>query len=75
MTDNGVGVATADEVADERQALRELKTELTRFMMSYKFATDEMMTKINIRARHLQAEVARRHPDQGTADGLSARAG
>jgi putative GTP pyrophosphokinase len=33
---------------DERTALRELKTELTRFMMSYKFATDEMMTKITI---------------------------
>jgi putative GTP pyrophosphokinase len=33
---------------DERIVLRELKTELTRFMMSYKFATDEMMTKINI---------------------------
>ena len=29
-------------------ALRELKLELTRFMMSYKFATDEMLTKINI---------------------------
>jgi len=28
--------------------LRELRTELTRFMMSYKFATDEMMTKVNI---------------------------
>ncbi|HSP52624.1 MAG TPA: GTP pyrophosphokinase family protein [Cryobacterium sp.] len=28
--------------------LRELKTELTRFMLAYKFATDEMMTKINI---------------------------
>ncbi|TFD54617.1 GTP pyrophosphokinase family protein [Cryobacterium frigoriphilum] len=28
--------------------LRALKNELTRFMMSYKFATDEMMTKINI---------------------------
>ena len=26
----------------------ELKTELTRFLMAYKFATDEMMTKINI---------------------------
>ena len=37
-----------DEGVFERQALRELKTELTRFMMSYKFATDEMMTKINI---------------------------
>jgi len=33
---------------DEGRALRKLKTELTRFMMSYKFATDEMMTKINI---------------------------
>ena len=32
----------------ELNARRELKTELTRFMMSYKFATDEMMTKINI---------------------------
>lgn len=28
--------------------LGEIKTELTRFMMSYKFATDEMMTKVNI---------------------------
>ncbi|WP_308287638.1 GTP pyrophosphokinase [Cryobacterium sp. 1639] len=28
--------------------LREIRTELTRFMMSYKFATDEMMTKVNI---------------------------
>ena len=37
-----------DEGVDDRKALRELKTELTRFMMSYKFATDEMMTKINI---------------------------
>jgi len=37
-----------DEGIDQRGALRELKTELTRFMMSYKFATDEMMTKINI---------------------------
>ena len=33
---------------DERMAMRELKIELKRFMMSYKFATDEMMTKINI---------------------------
>jgi ppGpp synthetase/RelA/SpoT-type nucleotidyltranferase len=33
---------------DERSALRELKIELTRIMMSYKFATGEMMTKINI---------------------------
>ena len=33
---------------DERRAMRELKIELKRFMMSYKFATDEMMTKINI---------------------------
>ena len=30
------------------QALRDQRVELTRFMMSYKFATDEMMTKINI---------------------------
>lgn len=37
-----------DLTVDERTALRELKTQLTRFMMSYKFATDEMMTKINI---------------------------
>ena len=28
--------------------LQALRTELTRFMMSYKFATDEMMTKVNI---------------------------
>jgi len=37
-----------EQGVEERTALRELKTELTRFMMSYKFATDEMMTKINI---------------------------
>ncbi|MDQ0154575.1 GTP pyrophosphokinase [Robertmurraya andreesenii] len=30
------------------QDLRELKVELTRFMMAYKFALDEMNTKINI---------------------------
>jgi putative GTP pyrophosphokinase len=40
--------AVSDLTVDERTALRELKTQLTRFMMSYKFATDEMMTKINI---------------------------
>jgi putative GTP pyrophosphokinase len=36
--------------ASESETARhhEIKTELTRFMMSYKFATDEMMTKINI---------------------------
>ncbi|WP_240694663.1 GTP pyrophosphokinase family protein [Cryobacterium sp. SO1] len=28
--------------------LQQIRTELTRFMMSYKFATDEMMTKVNI---------------------------
>ncbi|TFD75672.1 GTP pyrophosphokinase family protein [Cryobacterium fucosi] len=38
------GIDTARSTAEHR----ELKTELTRFMMSYKFATDEMMTKINI---------------------------
>jgi putative GTP pyrophosphokinase len=37
-----------DESVEERDALRELKIERTRFMMVYKFATDEMMTKINI---------------------------
>jgi len=41
-------VTVTDLGVDERRALRELRTELTRFMMSYKFATDEMMTKINI---------------------------
>jgi len=45
--------AIAEAAADPRSTvnlaeLRSLKTELTRFMMSYKFATDEMMTKINI---------------------------
>ena len=45
MTDEGV---EERRHLDERSDLRELKTELTRFMMSYKFATDEMMTKINI---------------------------
>jgi putative GTP pyrophosphokinase len=38
----------ADLGVDDLTLRRELKTELTRFMMSYKFATDEMMTKINI---------------------------
>ena len=45
MIDEG---ADARGDLDERRDLRELRTELTRFMMSYKFATDEMMTKINI---------------------------
>jgi len=45
--------AIAEAAADPRSTvnlaeLRTLKNELTRFMMSYKFATDEMMTKINI---------------------------
>lgn len=46
----GVTVMTqgVDQEIEERRALRDLRTELTRFMMSYKFATDEMMTKINI---------------------------
>ncbi|WP_241986781.1 GTP pyrophosphokinase [Cryobacterium fucosi] len=46
MTVSGIdkGIDTARSTAEHR----ELKTELTRFMMSYKFATDEMMTKINI---------------------------
>lgn len=41
----------ADQAAPTRGDLaepRELTTELTRFMLAYKFATDEMMTKINI---------------------------
>jgi len=42
------GRIVTDLGVDERRAMRELRTELTRFMMSYKFATDEMMTKINI---------------------------
>lgn len=37
-----------DVRADELTVTRELRTELMRFVMSYKFATDEMMTKINI---------------------------
>ena len=36
------------QVVEWPSDLRELRTELTRFMMSYKFATDEMMTKVNI---------------------------
>jgi putative GTP pyrophosphokinase len=46
-----VGVSSIDKTVDTARISaerRELKTELTRFMMSYKFATDEMMTKINI---------------------------
>ena len=41
----------ADQAAPTRGDLAELRgltTELTRFMLAYKFATDEMMTKINI---------------------------
>ena len=37
-----------DQVVEWPSDLREIRTELTRFMMSYKFATDEMMTKVNI---------------------------
>ena len=37
-----------DEGVEERHAQGPVKSELKRFMMSYKFATDEMMTKINI---------------------------
>ena len=46
-----MGVSSIDKGIDTARITaerRELKTELTRFMMSYKFATDEMMTKINI---------------------------
>ena len=34
--------------------LKELKTELTRFMMSYKFGLDELNTKINILQQEFQ---------------------
>ena len=37
-----------DQDVDFPSDLRAIRTELTRFMMSYKFATDEMMTKVNI---------------------------
>lgn len=37
-----------DQVVEWPSDLRAIRTELTRFMMSYKFATDEMMTKVNI---------------------------
>ena len=58
MTGTGIDSGTAHGVdtgtgkgapgrADPAE-LRELKTELTRFILAYKFATDEMMTKINI---------------------------
>ena len=55
-TGTGTGSATAAAAAAAQTTpshrdlaeLRELKTELTRFMLAYKFATDEMMTKINI---------------------------
>ena len=48
----GHGTDTASDPAAPTRGdlaeLRELTTELTRFMLAYKFATDEMMTKINI---------------------------
>jgi putative GTP pyrophosphokinase len=37
-----------DQDIDWPTDLQAIRTELTRFMMSYKFATDEMMTKVNI---------------------------
>ncbi|ANP71241.1 RelA/SpoT domain protein [Cryobacterium arcticum] len=42
------GELVTDQDAEWPTDLRALRTELTRFMMSYKFATDEMMTKVNI---------------------------
>ncbi|MCY7404167.1 MAG: hypothetical protein LH475_06025 [Cryobacterium sp.] len=41
---NGSGSPALASIA----ATRELKLELTRFMLSYKFASDEMLTKMNI---------------------------
>lgn len=37
-----------DQDVDWPTDLQAIRTELTRFMMSYKFANDEMMTKVNI---------------------------
>ena len=48
MTDSALQPVSEAPTAAQLTELRALKTELTRFMMSYKFATDEMMTKINI---------------------------
>jgi putative GTP pyrophosphokinase len=42
------GALVTDQDVDWPTDLQTLRTELTRFMMSYKFATDEMMTKVNI---------------------------
>ena len=46
--DSGTAHGTDGTDRTDLAQLRELKTELTRFMLAYKFATDEMMTKINI---------------------------
>lgn len=48
MTGSAAQPVNEGPTAAQLTELRALKTELTRFMMSYKFATDEMMTKINI---------------------------
>ena len=48
MTGSALQPVSEAPTAAQLTELRALKTELTRFMMSYKFATDEMMTKINI---------------------------
>ena len=48
MSDQVIDADGVESRVTDLQALRELKVELTRFMMAYKFATDEMMTKINI---------------------------
>jgi len=41
-------VRVTDQNIEWPNDLQAIRTELTRFMMSYKFATDEMMTKVNI---------------------------
>jgi len=39
-----MGAGTMDDLSE----LKDIKNELTRFMMSYKFGIDEMMTKVNV---------------------------
>ncbi len=67
-TKDGVDTGTGTPARADPAELRELKTELTRFMLAYKFATDEMMTKINI----LKEEFASIH-DYGPIEHVSSR--
>ena len=43
-----------DMESKKAAAIKQVKTELTRFMMSYKFALDEMNTKISILMHEFQ---------------------